>query len=44
MGQDQLYEIQQGKVLGPALGSQPQTVLTDLGKSGKRPSGEGPGV
>ncbi|NXL52408.1 TNC18 protein, partial [Podilymbus podiceps] len=45
MGRDQLHEVQQGQVPGPALGShQPQATLRAWGgAAGKLPGGKGPG-
>jgi len=45
MGQGQLYEVQQGQVQGPALGSQPpHATLQAWGRvSGKLPGVKGPG-
>ncbi|KAM9637659.1 uncharacterized protein ACIBXB_013210 [Morphnus guianensis] len=46
MGPGQLYEVQQGQVPGPALGSQqPHAALQAWGRvAGKLPRGKGPGV
>ena len=46
MGQGQLYEVQQGQVLDPALSSQqPHETLQVWGRvAGKLPCGEGPWV
>jgi len=45
MGQGQLYEVQQGSVPGPALGSQqPHAMLQAWGRvPGKLPGRKGPG-
>lgn len=45
MGQAQYYEVEQGQVLGPALGSQQPMVVIQAGETevGNLPSGKGPG-